>query len=368
MSASETNGHVHSTKSESHHQSLDIMSSHCLFTPPTPIVFPSKHTHKTHTTASYSKEPITELVNSNKGHWAFSLQVPIPHEMAYPTLESLKYTVKYGTEHSHGTSAVQTSITLTKASAAPPTPVSNGVIRDSPKEGSSRAAVGLHSQMRDGVPVLCLSSAPAVKETVHASKWEYYVDKQEIVPHVRIVEDSRLHLHMDVAETPSKAMLRSLVVDVSATWVEDAQGKAMHDKIKAAEARIHIAENAAKDRQAEAEQARLNAERKSAEARKAREKAEQMEKAAKKRSDDDQHAKRHADEVAASDRIVKKQADNLADSNRRAKEAADGNAHRYHEAQERAKRKAAAEHEAEKEAEAMAEKERKTKATIEHGH
>ena len=344
------------------------MSSHCLFTPPTPIVFPSKHTHKTHTTASYSKEPITELVNSNKGHWAFSLQVPIPHEMAYPTLESLKYTVKYGTEHSHGTSAVQTSITLTKASAAPFTPVSNGAIGDSQKEGSSLAAVGLHSQMRNGVPVLCLSSAPAVKETVHASKWEYYVDQQEIMPHVRIVEDSRLHLHVDVAETPSASMLRSLVVDVSATWVEDAQGKAMHDKIKEAEARLHAALSAAKDREAEEEQARLNAERKSAEARKAREKAEQMEKAAKKMSDDDRHAKQHAEEEAAADRVVKKQADNLAESNQRAKEAADGNAHRYHEAQELAKRKAAAEHEAEQEAEAMAEKERETRVALEHRH
>lgn len=367
ITSSEINSYHASATTAFQHQSPHTMSIP-LSTPPTPAlsltptVFPPEDINKIHTTTSYSQDPIPELVNSDKGHWAFSLEVPIPAEMAYPTLMSLEYNVKYGTEHGQGTSAVQTSITLTKIPFAGSTPIPIGIIMDPPQEGSSHAAVGLPSQTLNGVPVICLSSVPAVKEYCPTTQREYCVDRQQILPHVRIIEDSRLYLLLDVVEPPSTLMIRSLVVDVSATWVDDTQGKCMLDKIKAAEARVHTAEQ----KQAKEEQARLQAERKSVEARQATEIAEQMEKAAKKKSEDDRQVKKHDDEQADADRLVKQRADKLAETHMRAKAAADAIAQSHVKAQQEAEIKAGAEHQAELAAEARAQKDRETRSAIEH--
>ncbi|KAG2349977.1 hypothetical protein BDR05DRAFT_955828 [Suillus weaverae] len=86
-------------------------------------------------------------------------------------------------------------------------------------------------------------------------------------------------------------MLRTLVAEVSATWVEDRQGRILYDKIEAAQMRRAIAES----KRAEDEQARLQAERKSAET--------------------DSH------------RIAKEQADALAETHRAAKKTADAAAY-----------------------------------------
>jgi len=327
-------------------------------------VFPPEDTNKAHTTASYSKEPIPELVNSDQGQWTFSLDVPIPEKMVYPTLTSLDYTIKYGTENGNGTSTIQTSILLTKTrdaiSGANSTLIpSNGITTD-PSVYINGTGVGI-PQTLDGVPVACLLSVPAVKENGQTSQWDHYIDQQQILPYVRITEDSRLYLQLQVTEAPSPHMLRSLVVDVSAAWAEDMQAKAMLDKIAAAGLRAKAAEQ----KKAEDEQARLQAERKSAEAKVAKDIAEGKEKATKKKSEDAQEAKKQADQQADADRLAKKQADDLAETHRRAKEAADAVAHSLRKAKHDADRRAHAEHKAEVAAETRAEKDREARSAIE---
>ena len=293
---------------------------------PTPTVFPPEGITETHTTASYSQELTPELVKSDKGQWAFSLNIPIPEGMPYPILKSFEYIVKYGTGNGHGTSTVQTNVMLTRIreansqsadvviSDADSPHISYGIVTDLPSKCNYRAGVGLPPQTFGDVPVVCLSSVPAVKENCHSNQWEYYVDRQQIFPHVRIIKASHMYIRVHIDETAPAFMLRSLVIDVSATWVEDMQGKAMYDKIKAAELRREIAEQ----KKAEEEQMRLQAERKSAEARQAKEMAE-------KKSAGDQQAKRQAGRQAGrqadAERLAKQQADVRAQKEREARAA-----------------------------------------------
>lgn len=290
---------------------------------PTPVIFPPEDTSETYTHASYSKEPIPELVNKDQGDWMFSLNVPIPDEMVYPTLTSLEYTIKYGTANGQGTSMIQTSILLTKApdssSYVDSARVLDGITTDSPRISMYRTGVGFPPEMLDGVPTMCLLSVPAVKENCCTNQWNHFIDRQQFLPHVRIIEASRLCLQLHVAENPSPLMLRSLVAEVSAAWAEDLRGKVLHDKIQAAQIRIAVAES----KRVDDEQARLEAERKSAEAKLARYKAEEKEKSAKRKSEDDQLTKKQADEQADGHRIAKEQADALAETHRVAKKVAD---------------------------------------------
>jgi hypothetical protein len=122
------------------------------------------------------------------------------------------------------------------------TPHSNGFTTDAPSISIYRTGAGFPPEVLDGVPVVRLSSIPAVRENCRASQSEHYIDKQQLLPHVRIVKDSHLYLQLHVAETPSPLMLRSLIVNVAATWVEDMQGKAMQDNINTAETRSRVAE------------------------------------------------------------------------------------------------------------------------------
>jgi cell division inhibitor SulA len=253
----------------------------------------------------------------------FSLNVPIPDEMVYPTLTSLEYTIKYGTANGQGTCMMQTSILLTKASDfssnADSARVLDGIATDSPRISIYRTGVGFPPEILDGVPTMCLLSVPATKESCYTSQWNHYIDRQQILPHVRIIEASRLCLQLHVAENPSPLMLRSLVAEVSATWAEDLRGKVLHEKIQAAQMRKAVAES----KRADDEQARVRAERKSAEAKRAIYKAEEEEKSAKKKSEDYQLAKKQADEQADGHRIAKEQADTLAETHRAAKKVAD---------------------------------------------
>jgi hypothetical protein len=165
-----------------------------LFTPPTPTftltptVFPPEDITKTNTTASYFEEVIPELVNSDQGQWTFSLDVPIPNGIVYRILTSLEYTVKYGTGNGHGTSTIQTSILLTKIPDANSALISNGITTDAPNTSIYRTGTAFPPQILDGMPVVCLSSIPAIKENRNASQLEHYIDQQQLLqsyPHRR---------------------------------------------------------------------------------------------------------------------------------------------------------------------------------------
>jgi hypothetical protein len=284
---------------------------------PTPTIFPPQQNSEIHTYASYSKERSSDLAENDNGHWTVSLNVPIPLEkMVYPTLTYLDYTVKYGImkANGQGTSTIQTRIMLTKVPAsgsnAKPTSVPNGNAVGS--LGMNGNAVGSVPHTLDSVPTVCLSSTPAIKESLDTSQWNNYLDQQQLLPNVRIIDNSRLYLDLYVAENPSPVVLRSLVINVSATWVEDLQGKALHDEIEVAEMRIASAEK----RIAEEKQARLEAESKSAQAILAKETAKKGEEAAREKSKDDQLAKKRADDEATADIDAKKRAEALAEARR----------------------------------------------------
>lgn len=198
-------------------------------------------------------------------------------------------------------------------SDAEPTSVPDEIITDAPRIDDT--GVGFAPQTLDGAPTMCLSSMPAVKENFRTSQWNHYLDRQQLLPHVRVIDNSRLYLQLYVTETPSPLILRSLALNVSAAWVEDLQGKVLHDEIEEAEMRTLSAEK----KIAEEGQARLQAESKSAEAILAKEAAEKGEEAAKKKSKDDQLAKKDADDQANTHRIAKQRADDLAKTRRAAK-------------------------------------------------
>ncbi|KAG2157017.1 hypothetical protein DEU56DRAFT_905694 [Suillus clintonianus] len=224
---------------------------------------------ETYTHGSYFNEAIPELVNNGHGNWMFSLNVPIPDEMVYPTFTSLEYTIKYGTVNGQATSMIQTSILLTKTSGSSSNagPVLDGTTTDTPWIYIYRIGVGFPTQTIDSVTTMRLLSVQA-----------------QLLPHVRIIEDaSHLYLYLHVAGCPSPLMQRPLIAEVSAAWVEYCLCKVLHDKIEAA--------TVAERKRSEDERARLQAERKSAEGKLAKCKAEGEEKSAKKKSEDDQLVK-----------------------------------------------------------------------------
>ncbi|KAG1890788.1 hypothetical protein F4604DRAFT_1702295 [Suillus subluteus] len=254
---------------------------------PTQTIFPPEQINEIYTYASYSKEATADLVENGKGHWTFSLDVPIPDKMVYPTLTYLEYTVKYGImiTNKQGTSTMRTRIMLTKVPGpgldAKPTSISNGHAAGMNGNGNG---VGLAPHTLQVMPTLCLSSTPAIKENFRTSQWNHYLDQQQLLPHIRIIDSSRLHLELHVTENPTPLVLRSLVINVSATWAEDLQAKVLHDEIEAADMKTASAQK----KIAEDNQARLQAESKSNVAIMEKDSAEKKEEAAKKKSQDDQ--------------------------------------------------------------------------------
>ncbi|KAG1827550.1 uncharacterized protein BJ212DRAFT_1294787 [Suillus subaureus] len=251
--------------------------------------------------------------------------------MVYPTLTYLEYTVKYSIRiaNKQDTSAVQTRIILTEVSNsgsdtkptsipdgiitdapstevsdsdsdAEPTSVPDGIITDAPGIGGTR--VEFTPQTLDSMPTMCLSSMPAIKENFRTNQWNHYLDQQLLLPHIHIIDYSHLYLQLYVTETPSPLVLCSLIINVSAAWVEDLQGKVLHDEIEAAEMRTVSTEK----KIAEEMQVRLQAKSKSAEAILTRETAKKEGEAAKKKSRDDQLAKKHADDLLETCRAAKK--------------------------------------------------------------
>jgi hypothetical protein len=250
---------------------------------PTPSTFPPEDINATHTHASYSKQPIAELANNDHSNWTLTLNVPIPEDIVHPTLASLSYTVKYSTANDQLASAVQTTLILTSEDSAIP----DGIAVDQPNSAilfHYGAGTGFAPQNVDGAAALCLLSMPASKPCEQPGQWNHYLDRQQISPSIRITTKSCLKLRFHVAEYPTATMIRSLLVDVSATWLEDLPGKRLLEMLreaekKAEEAERHaaaeaLARQAAEAQAAAAEKERAAANKRSEEARIAREAAE----------------------------------------------------------------------------------------------
>ncbi|KAF5361080.1 hypothetical protein D9756_004870 [Leucocoprinus leucothites] len=169
--------------------------------------------------------------------WALCLPIPIPHGLSGATLESLTYTIRYASLNT-GSASVQTDVVLTRGSKSG----AQGILTDYSKVplyshyGEGRSAHGGGSYgppMLNEALGLGLASVPAFKNGAVGGGWSHYLDHQKVYPNVR-VEDGETHAHthvnlraqeechaylfFHVYEYPEADALRSLSVDVSATW------------------------------------------------------------------------------------------------------------------------------------------------------
>jgi len=208
------------------------------------------------TYASFNEEPIHELRKHDNNNWALNLSVPVPSDLYNPTLKSLVYIIKYGSTWDNGDSTVQADVAVTADSLA------EGIVFDSQGLGIHRRAIAYGPRLIDEEKALPLSSVPGIKGNAGSAQWSHYVDHQRFSPNVRFVQSSNLYLTFQVHEYSTDKTLRSLAVEVAATWLDD---------LKARE---------------EAERkAREEAERKAAEEERLRKEKEEAERKAKEAAD-----------------------------------------------------------------------------------
>ncbi|KAG1723570.1 hypothetical protein EDB19DRAFT_350301 [Suillus lakei] len=282
--------------------------------------FPPKDTRAIHTHASYSVQPIPELVSNDCGNWTLTLNVPIPEDMVHPTLTSVSYTVKYSTASDHWASVVQTNILL---AATESQAILEGISMDLNTNGSYRGGITVVPQTREGAETMCLSSVLAIKKNDLQGQWNHFVDRQQITLDVRLVADSHMYLQFHVSEYPTALMLRSLSVDVSATWLDDQEERRLLHELHEAEM------------QADAMEAQATAEeraRKAAEAQQAvdeldKEEAEERQRAAERQSAADARARSKAEAEAEKASSERQAAEAMAEAERRARDEAERGLH-----------------------------------------
>jgi len=281
--------------------------------------FPPEDINATHTHASYSKQPITELANNDHSNWTLTLNVPIPEDIIHPILGSLSYTVKYSTANGQTASALQTTVMLTSEDDDLPIPDGIAIDQPNPVLFQYGAGIGFAPQSHDVAATLCLSSVPATKPCEQPGQWNYYVDRQEISPGIRITTESCLALRFHVVEHPTATMIRSLLVDVSATWLEDLPGKRLLEKLQEAEKKAEEAEV----RAAAAEEARKVAVRQRVAADKRSEEARIAKEAAEKNAKSLEQARLVAEANAVQQRVAREAAEANAQAEKQARSAAE---------------------------------------------
>ncbi|KAL0959757.1 hypothetical protein HGRIS_011447 [Hohenbuehelia grisea] len=270
-----------------------------------------------HTYASFYEEPVPELSNNANGTWCLCLPIAIPTGITNPTLTSLVYSVKYATTHDSSDATVQTDVVLSTKTSPVGIIAGTGVSADA----VYRPALSSYGPwVVDPEVALCLSSKASVKKNAGGASWSHFVEQGSVAQKVCVVSASHLYLVLHVVEYPTALTLRTLAVEVAASWREDAEGQRAKE---AAEKKAQ--EEAAKKVKEETERKeREEAERKAKEeaARKAKEVAERKEReeAARKAKEE---ADRKAQEEAA--RKAKEEADRKAqeEAARKAKEEAD---------------------------------------------
>lgn len=273
-----------------------------------------------HTHASYSVQPIPELIGNEDGNWTLTLNVPIPQDNVYPTLTSFSYTVKYSTANDHWASVVQSNILLATAESEA---IPEGISTHSNTNGSYRGGITVVPQNCGGTDTMCLSSVLAIKKNDLQGQWNHFVDRQYILLDVRIVQSSRLFLQFHVSEYPTSVILRSLSVDISATWLDDQEGRRLLHELHECEMRADEAEAQA----ATEERARKVAETQLAVDELAEEEAKERQRVAEKQSVLDVGARYKA--VAQADRASSERqvAEAIAEAEKRVREEAERRLH-----------------------------------------
>jgi hypothetical protein len=273
-----------------------------------------------HTHASYSVQPIPELINNKDGNWTLTLNVPIPQDKVHPTLTSFSYTVKYSTANDHWASVVQCNILLatTESEAIP-----DGISTHLNTNGSYRGGISVVPQSHEGADTMCLSSVLAVKKNDLQGQWNHFVDRQQIILDVRIVQSSRLYLQFHVSEYPTSVILRSLSVDISATWLDDQEGRRLLHELH----QYEIQADDAEARAAAEKRARKVAETQQAIDELAEEEAKERQRAAEKQSVVDALARDRAVAQADKARSERQVTEAKAEAEKRAREEAEGRLH-----------------------------------------
>ena len=166
--------------------------------------------------ASFHEEPVVALSVNAHHHdtWTLCIEVPIP-SINNPTLLALNYMVKYATTCDNGNSTIQTDTILT-AETLP-----NGVVTESTDLDVYKSKTTYAPRMIDHEAALCLSTNLAIKANGGGEQWSHYVDNQHITPGVRVIEESHLYVVFNVCEYPTVRTVRSLAVEVSATWQKE---------------------------------------------------------------------------------------------------------------------------------------------------
>ncbi|KAJ6514038.1 hypothetical protein DFH09DRAFT_259626 [Mycena vulgaris] len=257
-----------------------------------------------HTYASFHEEPIVAL-SANKRHddtWTLCVPVPLPATQN-PTLLSLTYLVKYGTIGDEGNAILQTDVLLTTTS------LSAGVVAG---EASSvyRDGTGYAPRMVDPAAALCLATALAVKSSGGGEQWSHFFDVQNVASNVRVGAGAGLYVMFHVAENPTARTVRSLAVEVSATWQkEEVELKARAEaERKKREVEEKAAQEATEKKAREADEKRARDEEREwrAEERKAK-KAEAEERAEAKQARDEARKWREEERQAQKDREAKEE-------------------------------------------------------------
>jgi len=228
--------------------------------------------------------------------------------------------------------------------------------------GKYRDGITVSPQTFEGTAAMRLSSILGVKQSDVQGQWNHFRDVQQIPLNVRIVHSSCLYLQLQVSEYPSPVMLRALSVDVSATWLEDQNGKRLMQELREAEKRAD---------EAEAEAAAEEAARKAAEAQQAaddqaKEQAKANEHVAEAQLAVDEKAKKEAEKDANKASSERQAAETNAEKQRAARETAEANAEKARLAREDADHHYEVEHQERVEAEKEAETEKHAREEAEH--
>ncbi|KAG1890912.1 hypothetical protein F4604DRAFT_380848 [Suillus subluteus] len=293
--------------------------------------FPPQDIHMIHTHASYSVQPIPELISNKDGNWTLTLNIPIPEDKVHPTLTSISYTVKYSTANDHWASVVQSNILLATADSEV---IPEGISTNSNTHGSYRGGITVVPRTREGTDTVCLSSVLAIKKNDLQGQWNHFVDHQQIILDVRIVQRSHLYLQFHVSEYPTSVILRSLSVDVSATWLDDQEGGRLLRELHECEMQADNAEAQA----AAEERARKVAETQQATDELAKEEAEERQRAAEARQHAVEERQRAAERQSAVDARARNEAEAQADKASSERRAAEDKAEAEQRAREEAER------------------------------
>ncbi|KAG1890756.1 hypothetical protein F4604DRAFT_1672768 [Suillus subluteus] len=192
--------------------------------------FPPKNPSLLHTHASYSNQPISKFISNNCGNWTLALDVPIPRDTVHPTLTSLSYTVKYSTANDHLACVVRSNILLANMESEKPE-----------EDISTNVNTHRDDKTSGGATAVCLSSVLGIKANDLENQWNHFIDRQHIPLNVHVVQSSRLYLQVHISEYPTVAMLRSLSMDIFATWLDDQEGRRLLQRRQEAEKGMGIA-------------------------------------------------------------------------------------------------------------------------------